>query len=177
MPCLAHSLSIAGGVFEICGLVLVVAEISKVQRHEFPERQGRIRRSLAGLRQRLKRRRPHMTTVVHAGGATASGSGGVTAVIGVPGPPPTLEQRIERLEEDFKAAAEAAVQDRDEMRKLAREARRRTDAVARELRELVQELEQGRRDSLKDTLFLQKLGTSAFIVGVVLSVAGNLVPC
>jgi hypothetical protein len=63
------------------------------------------------------------------------------------------------------------------MRKLAREARRRTDAVARELRELVQELEQGRRDSLKDTLFLQKLGTSAFIVGVVLSVAGNLVPC
>jgi phage tail tape-measure protein len=100
--------------------------------------------------------------------------GGATAVVGSPGPPPTLEQRVERLENDLHALAEQAVKDPDEMHQLANEAKRRADEVGRELRALI---ENERREGLADALLLQKIGTTAFIVGVGLSVWGNLASC
>jgi hypothetical protein len=174
--CLSHLLTVAGGVAEVGGLGLVIAEISKVQRREFPEHRGWVKRSLAWLRRLTGQKRSH--TVHLAGSASARGNArGVLSVSGSAGPPPTLEQRVERLEADLRSHAEQAVKDRGEMHRAVRDANERIDKAARELRELIEQREDERREGLADSLLLQKIGTAAFIVGVGLSVWGNLVPC
>jgi hypothetical protein len=176
LPCLADILVVTGGAAEVGGLILVVAEIINVQRREFPEHRGWVTRTLAWLRRVFRRTPSHVYMKAGTGVATASG-GGATVTVGKPGPAPTLEERVERLERDTRALAEQASMDRDEMRQSVREAIERGDKAARELRTLIEERDQARREGLRDALLLQKIGTAAFIVGVGLSVTGNLVSC
>lgn len=114
MPCLAHVLTVSGGLAEIGGLILVVVEIVKVQRREFPEHRGWVVRSLAAMREagqgiadevrRVLRREPERGDVtVHAApaGASARTAGGNVTSKGVKGPAPTLVERVERLEREI----------------------------------------------------------------------------
>jgi hypothetical protein len=189
MPCLAHVLTVLGGLAEIAGLSLVVVEIIKVQRREIPEHQVWVVRSLAAMRRagqgiadevgRLLRGEPERRdATVHVaalrGSATASGSATGTLTVG---PPPTLPERVERLEAEIRRLEEQAAADRQEMRAEAREAKSRTEAAAREIEELIDERDRQRREGVRDALSLQWIGTSLFIVGVGLSVWGNLAPC
>jgi outer membrane murein-binding lipoprotein Lpp len=171
------------------GWGLVIAEIVKVQRREIPEHRGWVVRSLAAMRAagngladevaRLLRREPerHDATVhVAALSGTATAGGTTTGTLTVASAP-TLAERVERLEAETRRLDEQAAADRTEMRAEAREAKSRIDAAAREIRVLIEERDRQRREGVRDALTLQWIGTIAFIVGVGLSVWGNLAPC
>jgi outer membrane murein-binding lipoprotein Lpp len=189
VPCLAHVVTVAGGLAEIIGLALVIAEIVKVQRREIPEHRVWVVRSLAAVRRagqeiadevgRLLRREPERRdATVHAvsAGSAVAGGGNVTATV-IRGPAPTLAQRVERLEAEIQRLDEQTAADRNEMRAKAREAKSRTDTAAREIRAMIEERDRQRREGVRDALTLQWTGTLLFIFGVGLSVWGNLAPC
>jgi len=187
VPCFANILTVVGGLAEIVGLGLVIAEIVKVQRREIPEHRVWVVRSLATMRAagrgiadevaRLLRREPERRdATVHAaaiGGSAVAGGGSVTATV-TTGPAPTLAERVEA---ETRRLDEQTAVDRREMRMEAREAKSRTDVAAREIRAMIEERDRQRREGVRDALTLQWFGTVAFIVGVGLSVWGNLVAC
>jgi hypothetical protein len=190
VPCLAHVLSVAGGLAEVGGLVVVIVEIVKVQRREIPEHQGWVVRSLAAMREagqgiaeevgRLLRGEPERRdATIHTGGAALSGtSGGGSSVTGtLTVGSPTLAERVERLEAEIHRLDEQAAANRQEMRTEARQAKAHTDTAAQEIRAMIEDRDRQRREGVRDALTLQWIGTGAFIVGVALSVWGNLAPC
>jgi hypothetical protein len=173
VPCLAHVLTIVGGLAEIGGLALVVVEIIKVQRREFPQHRGWVRRALGWLR-RLGRKPEtrYVTGAVSLAAVTSAGAGAV-----VEKPPQTLADRVKRLERLLDELRQLGQQDKAELRQEIAQARETSEAQVAELRAAVEKRDQERRDGLSDALLLQKVGVVAFIVGVGLSVWGNLLPC
>lgn len=189
VPCLGHVLTVVGGLTEIGGLALVVVEIVKVQRREIPEHRGWVVRSLAAMREagsvlavevaRMLRRQPRRRDVtIDAGPASISVSaGGAVVTTGKAGPAPTLRQRIERLEREIRRLDGQSANDRQEMRDEAKRAREHAEGIDHEIRAMIEERDRQRRQGFRDALALQWIGTGAFMLGVGLSVAGNLVPC
>jgi hypothetical protein len=186
---LANVLTVLGGLAEISGLALVIAEIVKVQRREIPEHRGWVVRSLAAMRRagdaladevrRLLLRRPEpqdATVHVAAMRGSATGGGSVTGTVTV-GSAPTLAQRVERLEAEIRRLDEQAIADRQEMRTEARNAKTRAERVDHEIRAMIDERDRMRREGVRDALTLQWSGTILFIVGVALGVWGNLATC
>ena len=65
----------------------------------------------------------------------------------------------------------------DELEQRIHEVRERHEATRRELADQLQERERERRAALKTALSVQSIGTGFFVLGVVLSVLGNVATC
>jgi hypothetical protein len=174
MPCLAHVLTVLGGLAEIGGLLLVIVEIVKVQQREFPQHRGWVRRTLAWMRRVF--RKPPAQTVHVTGIGSAEAFGNVSLEV-TRGPATTLEGRVERVDKQIEDFKRKQREDKAEVERRIAEAGRRADETADELRKLIAQRDEERRKGLADALLLQKIGVAAFIVGVGLSVWGNLAPC
>jgi hypothetical protein len=175
VPCFAHLLTIAGGLTEIGGLGLVIAEIINVQRREFPERRGWVRSALAWLR-RLGRKPP--PKVIDVGGTVdVTGTFSARVTKADPGKDAPTTERVNWLAQQLEELRQLTQQDKNELRRAIAAVRAATTDELAELRTAVQQREEDRREGLADALLLQKIGTAAFMVGVGLSVWGNLAPC
>ena len=175
VPCLSHVLTVLGGVAEIGGLVLVIVEIAKVQRREFPEHRGWVKRALEWLR-RLGRK-PSPRYVDLQGAVEASGALSLRVIRGDPGEDAPTNHRINWLKQQLEDIRQLGQQDKAELHREIAVVREAVAGEVAELRAAVQQREDERREGLSDALLLQKIGVAAFIVGVGLSVWGNLMPC
>jgi hypothetical protein len=187
MGCLC--LTIAGGVFEIGGLIAVAWQIRRVQRNEFPERRGWVRKLLAWIRGVLawvRRRlswipglgeRPRSATV-HVGTAEATATAGGNLKLETHrGPQTTVEGRLARLELEMEDLRRKQREDFEDLERRLLEALRRADESEQEILQRMRDADEKRREALADSLSLEGLGTAAFFFGVVLSVLGNAVTC
>jgi outer membrane murein-binding lipoprotein Lpp len=178
VPCLAHVLIVVGGVLQIIGVGWAVIEV------------GKIRRSIAALRAagraiaseiRATLQRQAEEQIIGRGEAvlgsvSLSGSGSISAS-GTVGPPPTLEQRIERMESEVQRLDTQAETDREAMRVATARAREHADAIDREIRQLIDAQERQRRESEETARRLQRRIAPLLILGLALSVVGSVIPC
>ena len=175
MPCLAHLVTVVGGLAEIGGLILVIVEIAKVQRREFPEHRGWVRQTLGWLR-RLGRK-PESNVIEMSGTMSSSGTMTGRLTTGDPGEDAPTTKRMNWFAQQLEEIRQLGQQDKAELRQeIAHASEARATELAN-LRATVQQREEDRREGLSDALLLQKIGVALFIVGVGLSVAGNLVSC
>ena len=148
-------LTLSGGVAELVGLGLVAWEI----------RQDRAQ----------ARRLFHGDVVVKVGGATATArAGGVAVLTG--GPEPTVEERVDKLEEEVRRQREAFDQRVAEVRaELSREVSAQVADARAAAAEDSQKVWRAIQAMLEGGLGRRALGVGLFAVGLILSVAGNVV--
>lgn len=172
MGCL--SLTVLGGIAEVLGLVLIALELTLVQRREFPGRGplARLLRWLQRLRARLGRQKAAMGIASISGGGSVSASGSAR----VETAPQTLEGRVERLERQHTELEQRMTGLAEEVARRANELQQKLAEQREELGGRIDQLEQERLQHLEQSLRLQWPGILLFVVGVVLSVAGNAFP-
>ncbi len=172
MGCL--SLTVLGGGAEIVGLVLVALELTLVQRREFPGRGplARLLRWLHRLRARLGRQKAATGSANLSGAASASSSGWARLETA----PQSLEGRVERLELRHTELEQRMAEVAEDVSRRANELRQQLADHREDLSGRIDQLEQERLEQLEQSLRLQWPGTLLFVVGVVLSVAGNALP-
>jgi hypothetical protein len=168
--CLGYT--IAGGALEFIGLLIVAIEIGRIQRREFGTP-----RALARLRDWLRRcfgkgKVRHIQAMDRA----------TTTETAVPltvqrRQAATIEGRVAWLEQQHKDL----VREVDEAKKRLGV---QIDQIEQQLAEFRTDLEheraereQSRRAFLRGTVTLQSVGTSFFLLGVVMSVLGNAFTC
>jgi hypothetical protein len=96
---------------------------------------------------------------------------------GDPGEDAATKDRINWLKQQLEDLRQLGQQDKAELQREITVAREAVAAEIADLRAAVHQREDDRREGLSDALLLQKIGTAAFIVGVGLSVWGNLASC
>lgn len=170
--CLA--LTILGGIFEVAGLGLVAWEVTRLQRQEFGppawwlELEGRVRR--------LLRRGRSQTVHVRGFDAAVTLDSAVQIKVGR-GPAVLLEDKVRRLEqvtEDLRRELDETVA---RLETGISRAEQRVGELDAALRQVQQEEERSRKQTLRRQITIQALGTVLFFIGAVLSVLGNAVTC
>jgi hypothetical protein len=166
------TLTYVGGALEVAGFAAVAWQLGRVQRQEFGTPRP-IQRARALLR-RLLGRPPIVAfaSLRSTGGGSATISGRVRQPYAA-----TMEDRVAALEHN--------------LGQLEQELDERTGKLKQELRALAQaqhdmrkaldhehrEREERRRKSLRESMTVQWWATGAFVIGAMLSVAGNAVTC
>jgi hypothetical protein len=177
MPCTLFN--ILGGVLEFGGILLTAVVFLQRQRRTLPERQGIWRRRVHATLVRLRlRRTPPPQTVYLEGIASghASASGDLTIKVDRAAPP-TLEDRVgvlEQVAQDLRRAHEEA---EARLGKRIAEASERLNEVAADLRGQINAQQATRRDEFAQARPLEITGIGLFLLGVVFSTLGNVLPC
>jgi hypothetical protein len=170
-------LIVLGGVMQIVGVIWAVLEVEKIRQSLIAVR--KVGQEIAAeIRSVLKGPPERRDATVHA--VTARGSahaGGRIVESNVVGPPPTLDERVERLEVEIRRLDEQAMKDRENLRAEAQRAREHADAIDRELRELIEAQEQQRRESQQTAERLQRRIAPLLVTGLILSAVGSVVQC
>ena len=177
MPCLAHLLVVVGGVFQIVGVAWAVVEVKKVRRSLAELR--KVAQEIAAEIRSLLHPPPERQHAVNLAGVISSSGGGMgnLTVTGTVGPPPTLQERVERTEAEIRRLDEQATADRQEMRAEAKRAKEHADAIEREMRELIEAQERQRREAQEAAQRLQRRIAPMLIGGLAISIVGSVIPC
>lgn len=168
------TLTICGGVTEIVGFALVFYEVVDTQRREFPEYVPIHHRTARWLRRKLGRARSGTAHLSGGGSVTTSGH----AVLTVTRAPATsLEERVDRLEQEIRDVRRESSEAHAALDQRVTAANTRITDAETSLRTQLDEMEAARKETLRDTILFEKLGTGLFVVGVILSVLGNAISC
>lgn len=170
-------LTVVGGGLEVVGVGFATAEIMRVQRAELGIAPLPVRvwfRGRALLRRLL--RRPHQVVSLSAESAgKATMTADVRVITSLP-PDAPIGDRVGLLEEQLRTLRDEVDRDRQAAIVRADEVRQHGDKAVTEIREQLDRRDTARRDQVRSVLRLQTVAVF-FSAGVVLSLAGNVVPC
>jgi flagellar hook-basal body complex protein FliE len=181
------TLTIVGGVSEVCGLGLVAWEVTRLQRQEFgppvwiAKTQAAVERGMRRLRarvRRLLRKAPQPIEAVPANlSGTSSASGSASGTLTVKQGPARFEDRVRALEAALDSVREDAQRARNDFEARAVGIENRVREVDTRLEEHQTALEAARRAAARRQIRTQTLGAVLVFIGAVLSVLGNAATC
>jgi len=123
------------------------------------------------------RRKPEIADLGHL---TSAGSLSGSAQIhtrGVRGPAPTLEERVDRLAKELLQLDERVTRNVEQLTESINVERAAREDATRAVSADLQRLEAERKRAVRESIIWDVAGTTLFVVGVVLSVAGNVTSC
>ena len=169
------SLTVCGGLAEIVGFALVFKEVVRTQRREFPEYVPMHHRAATWVRRKLGR---SATVTAHLSGISSLPSISTHGTLTVDRPPPnTLEERVDQLEQEIRDVRDEHREANAALDRRVVEAIQRTADAEASLRTKLNEMEAARKESLRQSIFFEKVGTVLFVIGVILSGLGNAISC
>lgn len=165
-------LTILGGVAQVGGFGLTFYELARTQRREFPDYVPLHHRASKWVRRRLGLTK-QKAVYLDLAPAVASSSASLDLEV-ERSPATTLPGRVERLEKQMADLRRKQQEDRSKLEGRLTETSQRITETATAVRTQLNELEVHRKESLRESLFFEKLGVFLFIMGTVLSVLGSI---
>lgn len=161
-------LIIAGGALEAAGFGLLATDLYRQRSQEFgePAFMNRLRRVLK--RQGRVAVGKELSVVYGIGDARALGRARERAA------DESLEARLVALERNFEHMEHEIDADYERFKGALKQARYELDRSVERINQAIEEAEQARKESLRETLRLQVPATVLFVLGTLLSIVGGI---